>query len=165
MSSIAGSKATLVAACLTVAGCAQIQAYDDANRFVAPGGRGDQNIAAASSRQQAEVNRRNQLAAEQAQLDFEMQAVRNETAALSQRQSVIDAQLAQAVAQNRTTRQEAERLKSEMRSYERQTAALQQQVAATRNDVAAAQRTRNEIAALRKKQTQLTETLRGLSAQ
>jgi chromosome segregation ATPase len=152
-------------ASIWISGCAQMQAYEEAGRYVAPGGRGDQDIAAARARQQAEEQRRVQLNAEQAALNAEVRAVRREMGALAQRQALIDRQLADAVRANRLADQEAQRISGEIQALQKQNELLDRRLAEAKNDAVALQRARNDIAALRRRQAQLTEALRGLALQ
>lgn len=146
-----------------ISGCAQMQAYEEAGRYVAPGGRGDQDIAAARARQQAEEQRRGQLNAEQAALDAEVRAAKQEMGTLAQRQALLDRQLADAVRDNRLAGQEARRMSSRIQDLQRQNELLNRRLAEAKNDAVAVQRARNDIAALRRTHDQLTEALRGLA--
>jgi septal ring factor EnvC (AmiA/AmiB activator) len=161
--------AALLLVGVVMGGCAQMQAYQDAGRFVAPGGRGDQEIAAARTRQQTEEQRRLNLATEQEALNAEIRAMRQEMAALNRRRAAIDLQLADAVRASRVAERDARRIADEIRSIERENRRLEQRLAETRrsstSDVAALQQVRSETAALRQRREELIQTLGSLGLQ
>lgn len=163
----ATNRLAALAAAMLLGGCAAMQTYDQAGRYVAPGGVGDQQRAAALADLQREQVRTAALQEERLQREREIARSDERLKALEQDIGRQNRQLAEAVGARRVSQQRAAELqremdavRNEMQQIDRQNRAAQAAAAANAPPDPAAERAKQDrLKALEARKAALEATL------